>query len=145
MKAIKKNLNIILAIMLICTFTISCSKDKDDTPVTNNPIDPTASLKGNFVSGAHTTIGTATVNKEKTSISFTNFKTDSGPELVIYLVSNLNKVESDFINLGPIKGVNGNYTYDLSANIDLSLYKHVVVWCNSKSAKVTFGYATLAP
>jgi hypothetical protein len=143
MKSIKKNLSIFISIMLICTFSISCSKDKE-TPVTNTPIDPSASLKGDFVSAAHPTSGTATVNKEKTAINFTNFKTDNGPELVVYLVSNLSKVESDFINLGKNKGVNGNYTYDLSANTDLTVYKHVVIWCNSP-AKVSFGHATLAP
>jgi hypothetical protein len=143
MKAIKKNLSVILAIMLICTFTISCSKDKDDTPVTNNPIDPTASLKGNFVSRAHPTSGTATVNKERTILSLTNFKTDEGRTLEVYLVSNLKNVKGDFLNLGKLSSVIGNFTFDITANTDLNTYKHVVIWC--KEADINFGDATLAP
>jgi hypothetical protein len=120
---------------------MSCTKDKKE--VENAPIDSTASFKGAFVSSAHPTTGNATVNKEKTKLNFTNFKTDSGPDLDIYLVSNLSNISGEFKNLGNIKGINGNYTYDLPANIDFEVYKYVVVWCTD--FKVNFGYATLAP
>jgi hypothetical protein len=140
MKTIKNALTKIICLMLISTFLVSCSKD--DETVTNTPIDM-ASFKGTFVSSAHTTSGNVTINNEKTKLNFTNFKSDSGPDLDIYLVSDLSNVNGGFINLGDIKGLNGNYIYDLPANTDFNVYKYVVVWC--VDFNVNFGYATLAP
>ena len=92
---------------------------------------------------AHPTSGLATVNLDKTKLNFSAFKTDAAPNLDIYLVSNLNNISADFKNLGDIKGVNGNYSYDIPANTNLTTYKYVVVWC--VDFKVNFGYALLAP
>jgi hypothetical protein len=50
-------------------------------------------------------------------------------------------VTADFIDLGDIKGLDGNYTYDLPGNKDYTAYKYVVVWCVDFS--VNFGYAEL--
>ncbi|PDS23785.1 DM13 domain-containing protein [Flavobacterium branchiophilum] len=141
MKTIKNVLTKIICLVLISTFFVSCSKD--DETVTNTPIDNIASFKGTFVSSAHPTSGNVTINKEKTKLNFTNFKSDSGPNLDIYLVSNLSNVNGGFINLGDIKGLNGNYIYDLPANTDFTVYKYVVVWCSDFN--VNFGYTTLTP
>ncbi|GEM56252.1 hypothetical protein B0A58_04470 [Flavobacterium branchiophilum NBRC 15030 = ATCC 35035] len=141
MKTIKNALTKIICLVLISTFFVSCSKD--DETVTNTPIDNMASFKGTFVSSAHPTSGNVTINKEKTKLNFTNFKSDSGPNLDIYLVSNLSNVNGGFINLGDIKGLNGNYIYDLPANTDFTVYKYVVVWCSDFN--VNFGYTTLTP
>ena len=83
------------------------------------------------------------VNEEKTILNFTEFKSDDGPDLDIYLASDLSDVTGDFINLGDIKGLDGNYAYDLPTNTNLFVYKYVVVWC--KDFDVNFGYATLEP
>jgi hypothetical protein len=96
-------------------------------------------LLGTFVSDEHVTTGTATVNMEKTILSFTNFKTDTGPKLLIYLSTTKNS--TDYVDLGDIKGVNGNYTYTIPENTDLSKYKIVSVWCVDFS--VSFGHAEL--
>ncbi|CAM3980425.1 DM13 domain-containing protein [Flavobacterium branchiophilum] len=141
MKTFKNALTKIICLVLISTFFVSCSKD--DETVTNTPIDNMASFKGTFVSSAHPTSGNVTINKEKTKLNFTNFKSDSGPNLDIYLVSNLSNVNGGFINLGDIKGLNGNYIYDLPANTDFTVYKYVVVWCSDFN--VNFGYTTLTP
>lgn len=141
MKITKKISYLFVGLILTSLLLVSCSKD--DKPITDTPIDNTASFKGAFVSSAHSTTGNATVNKEKTKLNFTDFKTDNGPNLDIYLVANLSNVNSDYITLGDIKGLNGSYTYDLSANTDFIKYKYIVVWC--KDFNVNFGYATLAP
>jgi hypothetical protein len=141
MKTIQNAFTKIICLMLISSFFVSCSKDDDE--VVTTPIDNTASFKGSFVNSAHPTSGNVTINKEKTKLNFTNFKSDSGPDLDIYLVSNLSNVNGGFINLGDIKGLNGNYVYDLPANTDFTVYKYVVVWC--VDFNVNFGYATLAP
>lgn len=141
MKITKKISYLFVGVILTSLLLVSCAKD--DKPITDTPIDNTASFKGAFVSSAHSTTGNATVNKEKTKLNFTDFKTDNGPNLDIYLVANLSNVNSDYITLGDIKGLNGSYTYDLSANTDFIKYKYIVVWC--KHFNVNFGYATLAP
>ncbi|WNH11791.1 DM13 domain-containing protein [Thalassobellus suaedae] len=96
-------------------------------------------LSGDFISGAHTTSGKASVNEDNTTLSFLNFKTDEGPLLEIYLATDTSAKE--YITLGVIKGVNGNYEYDLPENIDLVKYNHVLVWCVTFS--VNFGHAVL--
>lgn len=114
----------------------SCAKDDPATPP-DNP-----AFKGDFVSGAHQTSGIATIDQEKDTLTLTNFKTDSGPDLNIYVVSSISNVTSDFIDLGNIKGVKGNYTYDLPDNVDYTIYKFIIVWC--VDFDVNFGYAELA-
>ncbi|MFC6876662.1 DM13 domain-containing protein [Flavobacterium myungsuense] len=139
MKTIQNACTKIICLMLMSTFLISCSKDDE---VVTTPIENTV-FKGSFVNSAHPTSGNVTINKEKTKLNFTDFKSDSGPDLDIYLVSNLSNVNEGFINLGDIKGLNGNYIYDLPANTDFTVYKYVVVWC--VDFNVNFGYATLVP
>ena len=96
---------------------MACKKD-DDIPTPDNP-----AYKGNFVSAVHTTSGTASIDQDKTTLTLSTFKTDSGPDLNIYLSSSINNVTADYIDLGDIKGVNGGYTYDLPSSIDFGHYK----------------------
>ncbi len=124
-----------LAMVTGLLFT-SCAKDDPATPPTN------PAFKGDFVSGAHQTSGIATIDQAESTLTLTNFKTDSGPDLNIYLARSLSTITTDFIDLGNIKGLNGNYTYDLPDNVDYTLYKFVIVWC--VDFDVNFGYAVLA-
>ena len=123
---------------------ISCKKEETAPMPTQMEMDAIiAAVKGAFMASAHATSGIASINKEKTMLHFANFKTDTGPDLNIYLVSDLSKVLGDFVDLGDIKGVKGDYMYDVPANTDFSKYKYVVVWC--VDFKVNFGYAELKP
>ncbi|MFG6685991.1 DM13 domain-containing protein [Mariniflexile sp. HNIBRBA6329] len=115
------------------------SKMDDEMQMEEDDMMNASAFEGDFVSSAHPTSGKATVNTEKTILSLTNFKTDSGPSLEIYLATNTSG--SDYITLGAIKGVDGNYNYALPANVDLTKYNHVIVWCVPFS--VNFGYAVL--
>ncbi len=117
---------------------VACTKD-DETMIPQNEI----AFKGDFVSSSHPTSGVATVNMDETMLKFTSFKTDPGPQLNIYLASDIDDILDDFIDLGEIKGVNGDYSYDIPSNTDLTDYKYVVVWC--VEFDVNFGYAILAP
>lgn len=125
----------IFAILLFTFFLSACDKDEKVNPP-DNP-----GFEGNFVSAVHTTSGTASIDSSETNLVLTNFKTDSGPDLNIYIASNLNNVTSDFIDLGDIKGINGDYTYALPNNKDYTVYKYVIVWC--VAFDVNFGYAEL--
>ncbi len=130
MKNFQSLLPIFLTIVIL--FCSSCGKD-DATP-------DNAAFKGDFVSSAHTTSGVATINQTESTLTLTNFKTDSGPDLNIYLASSITNVTADYIDLGDIKGLNGTYTYDLLDD-DYEIYKYVVVWC--VDFDVNFGYAEL--
>jgi len=124
-----------IALLLVSLLCISCSKDDSATP----PADP--AFRGDFVSGAHQTSGIATIDQDESTLTLTNFKTDSGPDLNIYLVSSISNVTADFIDLGNIKGRKGNYTYDLPDYKDYTFYKYVIVWC--VDFDVNFGDAEL--
>ena len=137
MITLKKTIFMLVSLTLLITSLSSCSSDDD------NQTTALASLyKGTFVSAVHPTSDLASVNATKTKLTFTSFMSDNGPNLDIYLVSDLSNVNADFINLGNIKGLSGTHSYDLPANVDFAVYKHVVVWCSDFN--VNFGYATLA-
>ncbi|MEX1383904.1 DM13 domain-containing protein [Lutibacter sp.] len=105
----------------------------------DNNINETIFAMGDFIDGTHPTSGKATVNSDKTTLIFTNFKTDIGPKLLVYLSTDTNSTE--YVNLGDLKGVSGDFTYSIPANTDLSKYKLVNIWCVDFS--VSFGTAEL--
>ena len=121
---------------LIAIILLSYSCDKNDPVTPHNP-----AFKGDFVSDIHATSGVATINQEETILTLTDFKTDSGPDLNIYLASSIANITADFIDLGNIKGLDGDYTYTLPENNDYRVYKYVVVWC--VDFNVNFGFAEL--
>jgi len=97
------------------------------------------SYEGIFVSNAHPTSGMVSVNKEKSILNFTNFKTDKGPKLLVYLSSTVSS--EDYVNLGDLKGESGNYEYVIPSDTNLEKYKYVVIWC--VDFLVSFGNAEL--
>ncbi len=126
----------VICILSAGLFLISCSKDD------NTDSDPNqAAFKGDFVSAVHQTSGSASIDQDETTLSLTNFKTDSGPDLNMYLATSITNVVNEYIDLGDIKGIDGNYTYDLPDNVDFADYKYVVVWC--VAFNVNFGSAEL--
>ena len=72
-------------------------------------------------------------------IRFENFKTINGPNLHVYLAKDLDA--DDFIDLGSIRGTEGNINYDVPVGTDLDEYKYVLHWCVPFS--VLFNYAEL--
>lgn len=97
--------------------------------------------QGDFTPSAHEVEGIAKVieeNGEKT-LRFENFETINGPNLHIYLASDLDV--NDYVDLGEIKATKGNVNYEIPENTDLEKYNKVVVWC--VPFKVLFSYAEL--
>tara|TARA_R110000868_G_scaffold45958_5_gene152199 strand:+ start:3920 stop:4369 length:450 start_codon:yes stop_codon:yes gene_type:complete len=141
----------IKSLLLVSILFVSCSKNNDEamTPIDSMDEEMVAmeanevGFKGVFQASAHPTSGTAAINLDLTVLNFENFKTDAGPDLNIYLVSDLSDIKSDFKDLGDIKGIDGSYSYLLPSNIDYKTYTYVVIWC--VDFDVNFGYATLAP
>lgn len=131
----------LFTLLFILTIFSSCGSDSMNTVEDNMSTEMTdiKNLQGNFMNGAHPTSGIAIINEEKTKLNFQNFKTDNGPKLLVYLTTEVGS--SDFVNLGDLKGVSGNFEYIIPSNTDLSKYKIVDIWCVDFS--VSFGSAEL--
>jgi hypothetical protein len=72
--------------------------------------------------------------------------TSNGPDLKVYLskrVYTSGEFGSGFVNLGTLKGNQGDSNYAIPAGADLRAYKSVVIWC--KRFSVAFGAAPLRP
>jgi hypothetical protein len=113
--------------------------------------EPEAIAAGTFHSNAHETQGTATIYRlpdGKLTLRLTDFHTSNGPEVQVYLVAaeDVNDNETvktaGFVTLGALKGNIGDQNYDVPANIDLTKYRSVTIWCRRFS--VNFGTAPLS-
>ncbi len=63
----------------------------------------------------------------------------NGPDLHLYLASDL--AASEYIDLGPVRGVRGDINYPLPEDIDLTRYPYVLHW--SVPFGVLFSYADI--
>lgn len=97
--------------------------------------------EGEFKGEAHHVNGKALLIKrgEDHVLRFEDFNTINGPNLHVYLASNLNG--KDFVDLGKLKATKGNINYDLSPDIDTKYYNKVLIWC--VPFKVLFSYAQI--
>ena len=112
---------------------------------------PTALLAGAFHSNAHETKGKAAVYRQADGshiLRLADFSTSDGPDVHVYLVA-ANDVQQDdvvkqvsHIDLGSLKGTQGNQNYTIPANIDLAKFRAATIWC--KRFSVNFGTAPLA-
>lgn len=101
---------------------------------------------GTFQSDAHPTSGTATVLGNGTGqrfLRFEDFETDNGPDLNVYLVNSSTGDVSDYVDLGDLKGNIGSQNYEIPADVDLTVYDQVVIWCVRFG--VGFGDALIMP
>ena len=130
-----------VAIVASILFITGCSKSPERI---TEPL-PTAATtisSGTFSSNAHTTSGTVKVVIEasgKKFLVFENFRTDNGPNLDVWLSPNTNG--SPYQDLGDLKAVSGNFSYELDASINHTANNRVLIWC--KSFSVLFGSAIL--
>lgn len=82
-------------------------------------------------------------------VRFTEFEVTNGPDLKVWLVKHDNPRSSgdvsgsEWIALGSLKGNIGDQNYAIPADVDVSQYRSVVVWCEAFS--VLFATAPLAP
>jgi len=109
-----------------------------------------ALVTGAFHDGAHKTSGTASVYQlaeGKQVLRLTSFETSNGPDVHVYLVAAADALDNEtvtkagFLELGSLKGNQGDQNYDLPAGVDLNKYKAVTIWC--KRFSVNFGTAPL--
>jgi hypothetical protein len=72
---------------------------------------------------------------------FEDFKTVNGPDLFVYLASDLEATK--FVDLGRLKATEGNINYLIPTEVDITQYPYVMVWC--KQFGVLFNYAQIYP
>ena len=113
---------------------------------------PAALFAGSFHSVAHETKGTATVHRlsDRTRVlRLTEFVTSNGPDVRVYLIAAPDAADDEtvkkagFVELGKLKGNQGDQNYDIPAGLDLNKYRAVTIWCRRFS--VNFGTAPLTP
>jgi hypothetical protein len=109
-------------------------------------------LSGEFKSIAHETKGSASIYRltdGKLALRLADFSTSNGPDVRVYLVAAPDASDDEtvkkagFVELGKLKGTDGNQNYDVPADLDLSKYRAVTIWCRRFS--VNFGTAPLTP
>jgi len=107
---------------------------------------------GKFHGKVHATSGRATVYQEadgKLVLRLTNFKTSNGPDVHVILVAtkdaiddgNFLKENTDKVELGKLKGNEGDQNYEIPAGTDLAKFRTVSVYCERFNAN--FGAAPL--
>jgi hypothetical protein len=118
------------------------------------PAGPVQLATGSLISHEHATSGTVRIIKQPDGIrvlTLENLDTSNGPDVHVWL-SAAHVVEgtggwytagsAEHYDLGLIKGNQGNQVYEIPADVDLSRYKAVDLWCVQFS--VSFGAAELA-
>ena len=112
----------------------------------------TAIETGTFHGKVHNTSGRATIYKEadgKLVLRLTNFKTSNGPDVHVVLIAarnadddaNFLKSGTQRVELGTLKGNEGDQNYDIPADTDLNKFQTVSIYCERFNAN--FGAAPL--
>lgn len=112
---------------------------------------PDVLSRGQFRDLEHDTSGTAKALRAQdgtTYVRLENFSTSDGPDVIVIL-SETPATEDDwgayddgeFVALGALKGTKGSQNYKVPADVDLTAYKSVVIWC--RRFNVAFGAAPL--
>jgi pentapeptide MXKDX repeat protein len=104
---------------------------------------------GKFHGKVHKTEGRATVYQEadgKLALRLTGFKTSNGPDVHVVLVAayedtNSFKSDTEKVELGKMKGNEGDQNYEIPAGTDLTKFRTVSIYCVRFNAN--FGAAPL--
>ena len=107
---------------------------------------------GTFHGKVHSTTGRATIYQEedgKLVLRLTRFKTSNGPDVHVVLIAgtdaeddaNFLKSGVERVELGSLKGNEGDQNYEIPAGTDLSRFRTVSIYCERFNAN--FGAAPL--
>lgn len=118
-------------------------------PMPTTPAEWLVIKQGSFVDADsfHKGSGTATIYQqgEEQVLRFENFDVTNGPDLHVVLSQHPAPTSSsevgDYLDLGSLRGNQGNQNYPISAGTDLSQYQSVVIYC--VPFHVVFATATL--
>ena len=121
-------------------------------PAAEGAAAPMSVLRGQFHSVAHETKGTASVHDfggGRRVLRLTDFATSNGPDVRVYLVraqdaaDNATVTKAGYLELGKLKGNQGDQNYEIPAGADLTKYRAVTIWC--RRFGVNFATAPLTP
>ena len=107
---------------------------------------------GTFHGKVHSTSGRATIYREpdgKLILRLTNFKTSNGPDVHVVLIAakdadddaNFLKGNTERVELGALKGNEGDQNYEIPKGTDLKKFQTVSIYCERFNAN--FGAAPL--
>lgn len=107
---------------------------------------------GTFHGKVHKTSGRATIYQEESGklvLRLTNFKTSNGPDVHVILIAakdadddaNFLKSDTERLELGSLKGNEGDQNYEIPSGTDLSKFQTVAIYCERFNAN--FGAAPL--
>ncbi len=107
---------------------------------------------GTFHGQVHSTSGRATIYREqdgKLVLRLTHFKTSNGPDVHVILIAdkdaddnaNFLKNGTERVELGVLKGNEGDQNYDIPEGTDLAKFQTVSIYCERFNAN--FGAAPL--
>ncbi len=136
-----KKLGFFATFILVSLGTFSCKKEVTNAPSTVITNNLTTLYQGTFTASAHATTGTVKLAKDaagKKYLVFDNFKTDSGPDLRVYLSEDLSANNYTEITN---KVINGSYQLTVDNSVDTEKKRKVLIWC--KAFSVLFGSADL--
>jgi hypothetical protein len=114
--------------------------------------DPQPLYTGRLTGKAHQTSGRGTIYKTSNGrqyLRLTDFSTSNGPDVHVLLArgddesltQEIIKGQLDSVELGSLKGNQGDQNYDLPASVDLQKYNAAVIYCERSHA--VFGVARL--
>ncbi len=144
----KKQLILILAVLIVTPVVFLFVSPLVTSKTIDEEIEEKASfetLSQGMFQGAdsfHEASGSAYIFQSTNGSRFLrleSFQTTNGPDLYIYLASDIEA--SDFLDLGRLKANIGNQTYTIPSDVDISNYEYTLVWC--KAFSVLFGTARL--
>lgn len=101
--------------------------------------------RGTFEPLEHAGRGTASIIRTaggRNVLTLTDFRTDAGPDLVVWLVAGNPADDSEVeqgrhVSLGKLKGSSGDQQYVLPADVDPAQFTHAYVWCRAFSVGFT--------
>ena len=116
--------------------------------------EPQPLYTGRLEGKAHPTSGRATIYEGRDGnryLRLTDFMTSNGPDVHVVLArgndeglgQEIVKGDLDHVELGRLKGNQGDQNYDLPASADLQKYNAVVIYC--ERFHVVFGKARIEP
>ena len=103
------------------------------------PAEPEVLVMGSFIDidPVHGAVGSATIYALPDGsrlLRFQDFRSKNGPDLHVFLsmeapTSTFGGLGENAVDLGELKGNVGNQNYEIPADVDLSQYRSVVIYC----------------
>ncbi|GAA5526935.1 DM13 domain-containing protein [Herpetosiphon gulosus] len=101
------------------------------------PAEPVVLGSGSFRGIDHKSGGMATLYQQPDGsnlLRLSDFFVEAGPDMYIFVakaaeINQPSDLQAGYLELGKLKGSEGNQNYSLPADFDPALYSNVVIWC----------------